>query len=86
MFESFKIKINGQKVIARLMKSSDRIHLKSLYGYVGYDIKPEDVSMDMIKQLKFIPSNSVGDKVSEHPIRVYIEVLSPFYKEHVPTE
>lgn len=83
MFEAFKIKINGQKVTARLMKSNDSIHSKTLCAYVGHEIKPEEVTMDMISNLKFTPSHSLGDTVSEHPIRVYIEVLSPFYKEHL---
>lgn len=79
----FKFKLNGQKVRARLLGDDEVITEKTLKYFNGpeqfWRINKDNV--ESLKSAKWMSINStVGDKVSEYPSFVFIEILSPFYK------
>lgn len=78
----FKIKHNGQKLKARILKKNEKITEKSLQIHTGsgvVDHLSDEELQDLIARASWKPSGSVGEMPSEHPERVYIEVMSPFY-------
>jgi hypothetical protein len=72
----FKFKHRGMTLTARPMSPSETISEKSLQALTDYGpIRPEDFS-----KVKWTPSSCVGEKVADHPDRVYIVVLSSYYQ------
>lgn len=65
-----KIKYNGFKLLVRLKEEDETITDRTL----------ERVSVYLSIKNAYTPSKCVGDKVSEHPGRVYVEVLSKWYR------
>ena len=39
-----------------------------------------DTTPEELRKVKWLPSHCVGDKVYEHPERIYVVVLSKFYQ------
>ena len=77
MNKPFKINYNGFKLKVRLMEDSEVINEKTLQ-YLRRD--HQHPTIEQLKQAKWYPSGCVGDKVYEHPDRVYVVVLSEFYQ------
>jgi len=66
-----KIKRNGMTLKVRIMSPSEQITERSLCSNITGE---KDIT-----KLKFKPSCCVGDLVEEHPGRIYVEVVSPWY-------
>ena len=82
-----KIKHNGQKVTIRVMSGDEVIKTTSLKAYKmglcheNFDFNDPDPNIEIdYSRTQWTPSACVGDKVSEHPSFLYIEVLSSFYR------
>lgn len=75
MNKEFSIKHNGLKYRARVLSDEDTITKHSLHTYRHTN----DIEY-LIKSAKFLPSGCVGDKVGNHPYRLYIEIVSPHYE------
>lgn len=75
-----KIKYQGMAIKVRVVGRSEIITNRMLAS-TQCDLRHEDV-LDFyennLDRLRFMPTECVGDKVSDHP-RVYVEVLSKFY-------
>lgn len=67
-----KIRIGGQRVKIRVQGSDELITERSMQCHM-------DWHGTSIEKTKFLPSACVGEKVSDHPDRTYIEVLSPWF-------
>lgn len=67
-----KIRHNGQKLQVKVLGPEDTITGKCLQTWG----KPENLSSDGIRWYK---SEAIGEKVSQHPGRTYVEVLSKFF-------
>ncbi len=77
MNKPFKINYNGFKLKVRLMEDNEVINEKTLQCLRREIMYP---TPEQLKNAKWYPSHCVGDKVYEHPERVYIVVLSEFYQ------
>jgi hypothetical protein len=76
----FKIKHRGQKLRVRQMASGEIITRYCLCASIGYSADTP------IKDLHYEETQMIGDKVSDHPGRIYVEVLSPVWRNATSLE
>lgn len=67
-----KFKRNGQRIHVRIQRNDECIKENSLW--TNGIVREEDFANQA-----WLGSRCVGDRISDHPGRMYIEVLSPWF-------
>lgn len=76
-----KIKANGQKIKIRILDSDEIItdNVGYIYDPCGYTYNAINTNCLVDLGSNLHKSYCVGEKVSDHPSRLYFEILSKFY-------
>lgn len=81
--ETHKLKIGGIKYTVRVVGEDETISDRMVTCYYDHIYNPSDrqrlIETGDWKRLDFSPTHAVGEKVSDHPNRIYLEIMSPFY-------